>query len=284
MPDVNTQDTEKSLKNIQNIAIILAGATEFVCEPRMLKRFSGSLEENIQKLEADIGSLKEKFPGRFPETLDPTSSLKKVRDIVTLLKKANTNVETKCRSGELGDELSRGVMELKGNVQAILDTISGKVGKYTLIDKIAGYAGKAKSILVKFSPVVSNTGRLILAIILVIGFAFFYLVFSMEAEGDYLEIIKKDQVYVEEQKNLLDTQKKEYDEILEKIKSLENNEELRRESKIELLNLSVQEQKLKDFMDKAMIAIEQKERNIEEQNRKLEKFREKSFFQKLLKR
>ena len=284
MPDVNPQDIEKSLKNIQNVAIILTGATEFVCESRMLKRFSVNLEENLQKLETDIGFLKEKFPGKFPETLDPNSSLEKIRDIAAILKKVDTNVETKCRSGDLGDELSRGATELKSSIQAILNTISGKFGEYTLTDKITGFAGKTKSILINFSPVVSNTGRLILAIILVIGFTFLYLTLTMESEDDYLEIIKKNQAYLEEQSSLLDTHKKEYDEILEKIKSLENDEELLRESKIELLNLSVQEKKLKDYMDKAMIAMEQKEKNIEEQNKKLEKLREKSFFQKLLKR
>ena len=285
MSDVNPRDTEKSLKNIQNIAIIMTGATEFICEPRMLKRYSRSLEKNLQKLETNIDSLKEKFHGRFPETLDPNNSLKKIRDIAAKLKKANTNVVANCQSGKLGDELSRGVMELKGTVQAILNTITGKVSKYTIVDKLAGYAGKVKSTLVRLSPLVSNTGRLILAITLVISFAFLYLVLTMESESDYLEIIKKDQAYLEEQKDLFDKQKKEYSEILEKIKFLEdNNEELLRESKIELLNLSVEEKKLKDVLDKTMLIIEQKEKNIEEQNRELEKFREKSFFQKLLKR
>ncbi|HUU40487.1 MAG TPA: hypothetical protein VMW42_06090 [Desulfatiglandales bacterium] len=284
MPDVNPQDIEKTLKDIQNIAIILTGATEYVCEARMLKRLSGSMEKHLEKLEDDIASLREKFPGRFPQTLDPDNSFKNIRNIAITLKRGGSSLEAKCRAGELGNELSRKVMELKVNVITICDAISGKVSRYTFMDKITGYAGKIKSTLLSLSPLISNTGRLLLAVILVIALSFFYLILTMESETDLLKSIKKDGAYLEEQRDLFGNRKKEYEETLEKIKYFNNNEDFLRENKVEFLNLSVQEKKLKDFLEKAMIFIETKEKNLEEKNRKLEEIRKKSFFQKLLKR
>jgi hypothetical protein len=73
MPDVDPHDVEKAIKAIQNIAIMLTGAAEFVCEKRMLKRFSGEIEDNLDRLENDIASLKEQFTGKLPETLQPDS-------------------------------------------------------------------------------------------------------------------------------------------------------------------------------------------------------------------
>ena len=180
MPEVNPQETEKTIKAIQDIAIILTGAAKFVCEGRMLKRFSRNIEENLEKLENNIALLKKKFPGKFPETLEPDTSLSKIRDLAITLKGDNAGIEAKCRSGELGNELILRATELKAVTKDILDALRGKISRYTIIDKFAGYGGRIKSFLLGLSPLVSNTGRIVLAAILVIIFSFVYLSFTME--------------------------------------------------------------------------------------------------------
>ncbi len=173
MPEVNTQQTEKIIKAIQDIAIILAGAAEFVCEGRMLKRFSRNIEENLERLEKNIALLKKNFPGKFPKTLGPETSLAKIRDFAVTLKGDNADIEAKCRSEELGKELILRVTELKAVMKNILDALRGKISRYTIIDKFAGYVGRIKSFLLTLSPLVSNTGRILLAAILVIIFLLF---------------------------------------------------------------------------------------------------------------
>ncbi len=283
MPDVDPQEAEKTIKAIQNIAIILTGATEFVCEGRMLKRFSRNIEENLEKLEHDIALLKKKFPGKFPETLEPDSSLSRIRDIAITLKGDNADIEAKCRSGELGNELTLRATELKAIMKDILDALRGKISGYTIIDRFAYYGGKVKSFLLGLYLLVSNTGRIILAAILVIILSFVYLSLTMESENVVLKSIKNDLAYIEKQKDILSKQSQEYKEIREKIKPFDQAE-MDREDKIEWLNLSMKERKNRVLIEQIIFSIETREKKIAEKNKKVEEIRKKSFFQKLLRR
>lgn len=283
MPDVDPHDIEKAIKAIQNIAIMLTGATEAVCEGRILKRFSGEIEANLERLETDIASLKKKFPGKFPETLKPDSSLSKIRDIAITLKEGNADIEAKCRKGDLGNALTTRVVELKGIVKDIWDTLSGKVSGYTFTDRVAEYGRRIRSSLLGLSPLVSTTGRIILAVILVAIFSFVYLFLTMESEDVLLKSMKNDRAFIEKQKDTLGRQRKEYEEIREKIKSLDKKK-LGREDEIQRLDLSMEERKIKDLIDKTMLSIETREKEIAEKRKKIEEIRKKSFFQKLLRR
>ena len=266
MPEVNPQETEKTVKAIQDIAIILTGAAEFVCEGRMLKRFSRNIEENLEKLENNIALLKKKFPGKFPETLNPDASLSKMRDLAITLKGDNVDIEAKCRSGELGDELILRATELKAVTKDILDALRGKISRYTIVDKFAGYGGRIKSFLLRLSPLVSNTGRIVLAAILVIIFSLVYLSFTMESEDVVLKSIEKGLSYIEKQNDMLAKQRQEYNEITEKIKSFDQAE-MSREDKIQWLNLSIKEKKSRVDIEQIMLSIETSKQKIAEKNK-----------------
>jgi len=283
MSDADPHNIEKEIKALQNIAIMLTGATEAVCEGRILKRFSGEIEANLKRLETDIASLKKKFPGKFPETLKPDSSLSKIRDIATVLGEDNTDVEVKCRKGDLGNELTTRVLELKGIVRNIRDTLGGKASGYTSTDRVGDYGRKVKSSLLDLSPLVSNAGRIIIAVILVAIFSFVYLFLTMESEDILLKGIRDDRASMEKQKDTLGRQRKEYKEIREEIKSLEKKK-IGRHDKIQLLDLSIKERKIKDLMEKTLLSIETREKEIAEKRKKIEEIRKKSFLQKLLRR
>jgi hypothetical protein len=283
MPDVDPHDIEKAIKAIQNIAIMLTGAAEFVCEKRILKRFSGEIEDNLDRLENDIASLKEQFAGKLPKTLQPDSPVSKIRDTAKIIKGDNTDIEAKCRAGDLGNELTIGAIELKGIVKGILDTVGGKVSGYTFVDKIAEYGQRVKSFLLYFSPLVSSTGKIILAATLVAISPFVYLFLTMESEDFLLESVKNDLAYIETQNDTLEKHRKEYTEISEKLEVLDQKE-LNREDTIELLNLSMKENKIKELIEETIFSIEIKEKEIAEKNKEAEEIRKKSFFKKLFKR
>ena len=283
MTDVDPQDVEKTIKAIQNIAIMLTGATEFVCETKMLKRLSKDIEANLERLENDIASLKNDFPGKLPETLKPDSSLSKIGDIAKIIKGDNADIEAKCRAGDLGNELTISITELKGIVRGIRGTVSGEVSAYTFTDRIEEYSGRIKSFLLDFSPLVSTAGKVISAVILVAIFSFVYLFLTMESEDPLLESVKNDLAYIETKRDTLEKNRQEYTEISEKLKALDKVD-LIRQDKIELLNLSMEERKMNELIEKTILSIEIKEKKIEEKNKKVEEIRKKSFFQKLFKR
>ncbi len=287
MPRVDVQDIEKAIKAIHNVAIMLTGASEYVCEAGILKRLSGEIEAYLERLETDMASLKKEFPGKFPKTLSPDSSLSRIRDVATMLKGDDADIEAKCRSGHLGNELTTGTVELRGILRDTLDTLGGKVARYTFTDRIADYSGRTKSFLSPFASftakVASYTAKVVLGIILVAISCFVYLFLTMESEDALLSSVKNDVAFVEEQKDVLKRKRGEYREITDNIKTLQGKE-LLREQKIELLNLSKRERKIKELIDTTLISIENKEREIAEKNKKIEEIRGKSFLQKLLRR
>jgi hypothetical protein len=283
MPDSDQQEIEKAIKAIQDIAIMLTGASEYICEPRILKRCSADIEAKLDYLETYISGLKKKFPGKFPETLSPDSSLSRIREIAAKMKDGSSDIEAKCRAGELGNELSMGLTELKAVVKDIRDTLSGKVSGYHLADRVVDQGAKLKSLLLGLSSIVSRTGKIILAAVLVLLFSFLYLCFTMESEDALLASIEEDLVYIQTQKDTLQKHRSEYQEIVSNINSLKIKEPSR-EEKIQFINLSTQEKKIKELIDNVLFSMEKRGKEVAEKEKRLEELQKKSFLQKLLKR
>ncbi|MGM0383698.1 MAG: hypothetical protein ACQEQO_09450, partial [Thermodesulfobacteriota bacterium] len=158
MLDIRPQN-EKIIKSIQDIAIILTGASEFVCKKRMLKRFSRTIEESLRKLEDNVAYLKNQFQGNFPDELNPDSSLSTIRDLAVMLKEDNADIEEICRSGELGAKLDVGVTEIRSSMKNIFDALSEGTPRYTIVDRFTEYGGRIKLFLLRISRLVSKTGR-----------------------------------------------------------------------------------------------------------------------------
>ena len=284
MPKADQEDIKRAIRAIQDIAVMLTGASEYVCEGRMLKRYSSEIETNLDNLETYLSRLKRSFPGKFPAALSPDSSLSKIREIVTSMKGDEAKLEAKCRAGELGNELSLGLKELKAILADIWDTLGGKVvPKYGFADRIAEKGGKFKSLFLGLSPLVSTTGKLILAVILILILSFVYLFVTMESEDALVTSINRDITSIQTQKDALAKLRKDYEEATRTINAL-RKKKLSRNAKIQLLDLSTKSKKLKERIDNSVLPIEKKENELTDKKKRLEELRRKSFIQKLFKR
>jgi hypothetical protein len=284
MTNGDLETIENTLKQIQNIGIMLGGASEYVCEDGVLKRFSRYLETYTKTLETDVRTLKKRFPGRFPNTPRVDSSLSRIRDISKSMRGGKKpDAEAECRAGGLGHELTAEIVELRGGVQDIWDTVSGKVKGYTVADRIAGQGGKVTAALYYLSPFAPIPRKIILAVIILVLIGFGGLYFTMESETALVQGIKDDMAYLETNKEELAGKMQEYEKTAAEIKMLEKKN-LSRKEKIRLLNLSVEEGKLSEFIEKTKVLIEKRERELAIKKGRLEELRSKSFFQKLLRR
>lgn len=283
MPDSDLQNVEKTIKAIQNIGIMLDGASEFVCEEGVLKRFSGYIGVYLKKLETGIVSLKKKFPGKFPETPELDSSLSRIKGIAKTLRRGKSDVEEKCRAGDLGRELTTEIIELRASVQDISQTVSGKVSGYSIADRIAGQGGKVASALYYLSPFAPIPRKVILAALTFALIGFGYLFFTMESEDALIQSIRDDAAFLQTQKKVLSTKTQEHREIKAETKILDK-QDLNRKDKIKLLSLSVEERKIAEFIEKSAVSIERRETELAGKNKRLEELQRKSFFQKLLKK
>ena len=283
MSEAILKNIERAIKDIHNIGIMLSGASEYVCEEGVLKRFSRYLQAYHKRLESDITSLKKEYPGKFPETPELDSSLSKITDISAALEHEKKAVETKCRAGSFGHELNTQVAELKSGVQEVWETVSGKVSGYSITDRLAGPRGTVTSALYNLSPFAPVPRKIILAALTIAAIAFGYLFFTMESEDALVQGIKDDLAHLETERQALAGKQKEHKDIQAQIKVLDKID-LNRKDKIKLLSLTVEEGKLRESIEKTTVAVEKWERELKDKNMKLEELRKKPFLQKLLKR
>lgn len=284
MPEADHQEMEKAIRAIQDIAVMLTGASEYLCEEGMLSRYSSDIATNLDSLEAQVSRLKSSFPGKVPETLKPDSSLARIREIASSMKGDATAVQAKCRSGHLGDELFMRLKELKAVVGDIQDTLGGKVvSRYSFADRIEDQVTRFKPVFSVLSSITSSIGKIIIGVIIALIISFVSLYATMESEHALMRDINNLIASIETQKDTLATHMKEYEEITRNINAL-NHKKLTRAEKIQLLDLSTKSKKVKELIEKSTLSIEKKEKQLRDKKKKLKELRKKSFIQKLLKR
>jgi len=286
MPSVDQQNMEKAFRAIQDIAVMLTGASEYLCEKRMLKRYSSDIETHLENLDTCVSHLKKSFPGKIPVGFKPNSSLIRIREIALSMKGDDAAVQSKCRSGELGDELFMNLKELKVAVGEVQDTLGGKVAShYGFADRIGEQAVRLKPVVSALSLFTSFIGKVITVLIIVLILAFIYLYATMESEDAVRTNLNKAIASLESQKDALAKYRKDYEQITRSINALESeNKTLTREEKIQFLDLSTERKKVKERIEQGTFFIEKKEKEVVEKKKKLEKLRKKTFLQKLFKR
>ncbi|MFW6147916.1 MAG: hypothetical protein ACOC6B_05945 [Thermodesulfobacteriota bacterium] len=282
MSKVNQQDMEKAVRVIQDIAVMLTGASEYVCENRMLKRYSSDIETHLDDLDTYLSQLKKSFPGKIPEGFKPDTSLLRIREIA-LSMKGDDALQSKCRSGELGDELSMNLKELKAEIRNLQETLRGKASTYSFADRIGDQAVRFKPVVSALSWFTSFIGKMIALFIILSILAFVYLYATMESEDALRNDINKSLATLETQKDTLAKYREDYEQITRTINEIENKP-LTREKKIHLLDLSTERKKVKERIEKGSFAIEKKGKELMEKKKELEKLRKKTFLHKLFKR
>ena len=283
MPEAILKNIEKAIKDIHNIGIMLSGASEYVCEEGVLKRFSRYLQAYHKRLESDINSLKKEYPGKFPETPELDKSLSRITDISVALEQDKKAVGTKCRAGSFGHELNTQVAELKSGIQDVWETVDGKVSGYSITDRLAGGGETVTSALYHVSPFGPIPRRIIISVLIIAAVVFGYLFFTMESEDALVQGIKADLTYLNTERQALKVKQQEHEDIQAQIKLLDKID-LKRKDKIKLLSLTVEEGKLRESIEKITVAVEKWESELEVKNKRLEELRKKTFLQRLLKR
>ena len=277
------QEIKAKIRPIQDIAIILTGTAEFVCEKRMLKRFSVELEANLVKLENSITVAEKIFVGKLNEIQKLDSHFSEIRDINRKLKSNDTDLVDKCLSKNIGGKLTGIVSELKNIVNNMEKSLQGKNNKYTITDRVIQNSIILKSFVLTLAPLIYKILKIISATAIFAIGLFVFLFFTMESKSDLIESIKIDRVYLKGKLTELEGQRNEWKIITDKIESIKKKLSTRQD-KIEVLDLTVKKRKIQESMEKTLLSIETKENKLSEKRRKLKKINEKSFFQRLFRR
>jgi hypothetical protein len=272
----------QSLKNINDNALLLSIANEYISENVYLKKIGTDIKKNLAVLKDDIIALKKQFPGKFTQEVNTDGIISSFEATALEMLSDNDVLKKNCISGKLGATLNTDMIKITEAIEKIWHQVKGGDVKYTATDSISVFFGRLNF----FSGIVRLVLGVfkILFILLIISLAgFSYLYFTMEKEGPILEEIKKITALLEEKKaDIIDLEKNKSEAQIS-LKTHENGKLEERQDKIAIINIETQIQGLNQEIHMAEGQIITYKRTLEENKEKLEILKRKSFLDRLLK-
>jgi len=275
------EDSEKALKEIQDSAVMLSLATEYLCKDPFLKKIGATIEKNIEIVENHVEDLKKQFVGKPVAEVD----LKKPMDLVARfagrLQKAGDGTRQKCTQGELGKELDERVKALMSEISTLKERIEGRSVSYTTADSALSFLGRFKFIVRSLAVTSKFTLRIFALFVIVCLMIFLYLLITMETEKVPLERVEQSKALILSKQADLVRIKTKLKPLRAKIESARKDETSRQEE-IRLMDLSLKAHKLAEDYQETLIEVDIEEKALKEKLKELEAVQRKSFLERLL--
>ena len=272
------QPSFASLSEIRDKAMLLSIGKAFLCEEVFLKKIGHAMDESIEHLREDIFSLKMMFVGQFVEDVDTDTLLDELHSQAELLQSPDRRVTDKCTVGTLGTEMEEAVQTLAVAIKTIKSKVEGEVEEYTKKDAVVKGAKTAGSLVSSVVSLVIKT--VILLLLLALGPAI-YLSVTMDREGSLQKQIAESKASIQSQKAQIASLRKERDELAARAESSQGDN-LSRQQKVEIMDLSVKVHSLDQKVHKAEAEITEHERRIKMNQQKIEEIKLKTFQQRFL--
>jgi hypothetical protein len=277
------QDPDRALNEIKDKAVMLRMAVKYVCEDPFLKKMGEGIAENIEVLKNHIEDLEKRFVGKPSDDMNLNEKVEGIRDISRRLQEAEKGTNDACVKGELGRELCNKVISLAGGIRSLQTRVDGGAVSYTRSDSVKGAFGRMKFITDPFFLHYRAMLKLLTALVLAVIAVFLYLFFTMETEKALRDEIDRGSARIEILQNPMAEIKEEIRRIRKEIELL-TQKELDRQGKAAVMDLNVKAFELAEKLEKAQIAIKVHQKQLNENQKKLEEMKQKSFFRRLLRR
>jgi len=277
------RDPDRALNEIKDKAVILRMAVKYICEDPFLKKMGAGIGQNIEVLKSHIADLEKQFVGKPADDIKLNEQVEGIADISRRLQEAEKSTNDQCVKGELGRELGEKVISLAGGIRELERRISGGGLTYTRSDSVKGAFGRMKFITDPFVLHYRAMLRLLTALVLAVIAVFFYLFFTMETEKCLQEKIDRGRSRIESLEAPLPEIKEEVWQIRKEIGNI-TKKELTRQGKAAVMDLNVKAFELAEKLERAQVEIKILQKALDENRKKLEKLKQKSFFERLLRR
>lgn len=248
-----------------------------------------SVNSYLNQLKDDIVTLKKKFPGKFlqEQEVDTDGIVNELYKISKWLQEPDKNIQKKCTAGELGRELEEGVDTIALSIDEIWDQVEGRGVTYSTRDSAANFFGGIKSAIGSAAKPVVKTVLLTIKISFLLctiaALGFFALYMTMETEGKYLKQIRKIDVLILPQSEIIAKCNREIGEISRQVESIRERSETR-QSLMQVMDLNVKIDELSMTRQEAEVKINLYENDRIEKEEKLEQVRKKPFMDRLFRR
>ena len=268
-----------ALKDMRDRIYLLSLGNEFLCEKPYLIKIGTAIDSRIDPIHEEIVSLKKKFPGRFACEVHTDDILETLRDPSRRLKEPDEEIQSKCTSGELAQELEETVKSLTQAIRTIQTQVEGKPPSYSRTDSALSVFRRLRWIGLLMSFVAKAAVFLLVAMIVL----FFYLFFTMEGEGTFLTMIARDGEIIRSQQGKLSELDLKRQALSDKIQRMRRHD-MDRQEKIAVLDLTVKARDLEKKMESLRGDISTREVRMRTHREKVEELRNKPFLKKLFRR
>ena len=279
----NDQYAVSALDELKNNTLLLSTANEHLADEVFLIKTGNNISRAVEVLKRDISALKKEYPGKFVNDVDTDSLLEKIDHSAQRMLKPGKEIKDNHASGALGREMEANFMSIRKAVEDIRVKVRGshtqQPGK-----------GSAADILNSFKEASQSAGgilifgaKILAGLIFIAGVAFAYLYFTMEKDTVFINEIAVSSALIQEKNVQIPRLEQEKQVLNDKKIAMKSGKEMTREEKVAALEIEVGMKKINDTIDQLEAEIAVQEKKIADNQDKLDEFRKKTFFDKLLK-
>jgi hypothetical protein len=271
-----------SLRNIRDNFLLISIGHEYLAENVYLTKFGKEIKKSLAHLRDDIKFLKKEFPGKFTSEVNTDVILKSFDRTAENMLSGGDSVISECKSGKLGESLGTDIKKITEAIEKIWNQVKGTDVKYTKGEQISGFLGRL-NLLSGAVKLISGVFKIIFLALIILLAGFSYLFFTMEREAPLLKKNREIMSVIQDKKVLLKEKEDTKKEAQARLKSL-SSRSLLREDKIAILDLETKIQVCNNEINIIEGQIESENQQMDENNKRIEKIKAKSFIDRLLRR
>jgi hypothetical protein len=279
----NRRGSLRSIHGIRDMALMLSIGNAYLCDAVFLRKIGLTIDTHLKEVKSDISTIKKQYPGKFENEVEADQVLESIQRTARHLQEPDNDISKKCSAGELGRELEASVDVLAETVNAIRIQVEGELEGYSKKEAILAQVGRVKSVGHLIAVLASLAFKVIGVLVLVGAMVFSYLYFTMESDEALLKELDQSKSRVESQMKLIARLEGERAEVAARLDSIPGGE-LDREGKVEVMDLSMQIQRLDERVHGAEVQIDLNKRKIKDTEERIAELKEKTFLQRLLRK
>jgi hypothetical protein len=269
------------LNEMKDKAILLSMASEYLCEDHFLKKTGIIIGNNAEVLKDYIEHTEKQFVGRPVDEVGVNEILESIIHIAELLQQGDEGAREECAEGKLGQELYEKIKSLAQGIKTLEQRVGGEAispprrDPFKVVRNLFEFA--LKTIIAT-----SKVGfKLAVTLIIICLMAFSFLFLTMESEKRLVEKIEQSRADIRSAQATLTQIDNEIKEIRAKIAGIRENESNRKDE-IEVMDLNLRVYKLTEEQQKVRIEADMEQDILEKDLKDLERIKQKSFLERLL--
>jgi len=271
----------RALDEIKDTAVMLKIAGNYLCHGNVVARIGERMAEAVETLQRQLEEIKKLFVGKPLHDVDFSEPLEDLKKTVSHLKAPTPDILERCKSGDLGIYLSEKTAKLSRLTLEIIRKIEGSHLAYNHTEAILTGLKRLRFLVHGFVVTYKILTRVIVASSLCILVILGVLYATLETEKEIMARIAQHRGDIRAAQAALSRVEDQMAQLRSELEELEGHD-LDREEKIKILQMSVRAHQLKERKEKLQFQIQQKQKALEDNMKKVDEIKRKSLLARML--